>query len=96
MDAIFNMDEAGLFYAMKPDRTVVHASESDIRGTKRSKVRMTIAVCSNVYGNRRMKPMVIGKSAKPRAFKNFRVQDYCIYRHNTKAWMTSEIFNEWL
>ena len=54
-------------------------------------------MCGNADGSDILQPFVIGKAAKPRAFKGktggqlgFR------YRHNAKAWMTSVLFEEWL
>ncbi|UYV79285.1 hypothetical protein LAZ67_17001909 [Cordylochernes scorpioides] len=40
--------------------------------------------------------LIIGKSAKPRCFRNFSPHFYCTYTTNSKAWMTSSIFQEWL
>ena len=41
--------------------------------------------------------LVIGKSAKPRCFKRVNVSNLGIYyRFNKKAWMTAQIFREWL
>ncbi|GFV98326.1 tigger transposable element-derived protein 6 [Trichonephila clavipes] len=46
-------------------------------------------------GSEKITPLVIGKSAKPRCFKgiNSFPTKYC---SNKKAWMTTELFNEWL
>ncbi|GFX83746.1 uncharacterized protein TNCV_350101 [Trichonephila clavipes] len=46
-------------------------------------------------GSEKITPLIIGKSAKPRCFKvinSFPTK----YRSNKKAWMTTELFNEWL
>ncbi|GFX83763.1 tigger transposable element-derived protein 6 [Trichonephila clavipes] len=46
-------------------------------------------------GSEKITPRVIGKSAKPRCFKvinSFPTK----YRSNKKAWMTTELFTEWL
>ena len=32
---IYNMDEAGLFWQMEPDRTLVTANEVEVRGMKK-------------------------------------------------------------
>ncbi|GFU62367.1 tigger transposable element-derived protein 6 [Trichonephila clavipes] len=46
-------------------------------------------------GSEKITPLVIGKSAKPRCFKG--INSFPIkYRSNKKAWMTTELFNEWL
>ncbi|GFV83149.1 uncharacterized protein TNCV_1898761 [Trichonephila clavipes] len=46
-------------------------------------------------GSKKITPLIIGKSAKPRCFKG--INSFPInYRSNKKAWMTTELFNEWL
>ena len=43
------------------------------------------------------KLLVIGKSLRARCFKNVNVDNLPVtYRANKKAWMTSQIFTEWL
>lgn len=43
------------------------------------------------------KPLVIGKAAKPRAFKYINANDLPVtWRWNKKAWMNSELMAEWL
>jgi hypothetical protein len=45
----------------------------------------------------KIKPLVIGKSRKPRCFKGVKLQDYEVsWFFNKKAWMTREIMSEWL
>ncbi|XP_042149492.1 tigger transposable element-derived protein 6-like [Ixodes scapularis] len=90
---IFNGDETALFYEMLPTKT--HALKGDpCVGGKHSKVRVTVFVCANMDGTERLKPFVIGKSKRPHCFRN-----QCIpvrYRNNKKAWMTRDLFEEWL
>jgi hypothetical protein len=43
----------------------------------------------------KLKPLVIGKSKKPRCFGGLKSLPV-IYEHNTKSWMTSSIFEDWL
>ncbi|GFU62156.1 tigger transposable element-derived protein 6 [Trichonephila clavipes] len=46
-------------------------------------------------GSEKITPLVIGKSAKTRCFKG--INSFPTkYRSNKKAWMTTELFNEWL
>ncbi|GFW21089.1 tigger transposable element-derived protein 6 [Trichonephila clavipes] len=46
-------------------------------------------------GSEKITPLVIGKSAKLRCFKG--INSFPTkYRANKKAWMTTELFNEWL
>lgn len=89
---IYNADETGLFYQMLPNRT--HTLKGDkCVGGKNSKVRVTVLLCCNMDGSDRRLPFVIGKSKKPTCFGQFVPVRY---RHNKKAWMTRELFGEWL
>ena len=91
---IYNMDETGLFFRMTPDRTLTFKGDA-CHGGKKSKERITVAVCANMDGSDKMQLLVIGKFQNPRCFKNVKslpVQ----YFANRKAWMVSEIFEEWL
>jgi hypothetical protein len=43
------------------------------------------------------KPFVIGKAAKPKCFKNLKINNLAvIWRNNKKAWMTAATMEEWL
>ena len=53
-------------------------------------------MCCNADGSDKLKPFVIGKSAKPRCINNFTSSIYLRYVNNSKAWMTSYLFGEWL
>jgi hypothetical protein len=40
---------------------------------------------------------VIAKAHRPRCFgKTYNPETYVRYRHNAKAWMTADLFKEWL
>ena len=93
-DDIYNADETGLFYCMQPSRTMHYRGER-CTGGKQSKERLSVLVCANMSGTEKSKLLVIGKSEKPRCFKNVKTLPV-VYRNNTKAWMTSSIFLEWL
>ncbi|XP_063215856.1 tigger transposable element-derived protein 6-like [Bacillus rossius redtenbacheri] len=91
---IYNMDETGVFYNLLPDHTMAYRGEP-CHGGKRSKERITVALCCNADGSDKMKPLVIGKFLKPRCFKG--VTNFpCQYEANQNAWMTSKIFRDWL
>ena len=93
-DDIYNMDETGLFFRLEPDKTL---ASGPVKGRKKSKERITVALCCNASGTDKMMPLVIGKSKNPRGFpKNFNVQQIVHYFHNQKAWMTSTLFSEWI
>ncbi|XP_053406646.1 tigger transposable element-derived protein 4-like [Mercenaria mercenaria] len=79
---IFNMDETGLFYRDSTKSTYFKKGE-DCSGGKRSKERLTVALCASMTGND-----FFGKRSN-RWLSGSR-------KTNKKAWMTGEIFEEWL
>ncbi|KAG0441503.1 Tigger transposable element-derived protein 6 [Dictyocoela muelleri] len=90
---IFNCDETALFYKIMPSKSLV----SKVRhGSKLHRDRISILLCVNSTGTEKIKPLVIGKFNKPRCFKNFKYNDMINYEFNNSAWMTSEIFTQWL
>lgn len=92
---VYNADETGLFFRALPDKTLAFRSEK-CSGGKLSKERLTILFCANMAGQKE-DLLVIGKAARPRAFKNVLVRDLpAIWKFNKKAWMTQDIMNEWL
>src|SRR4051794_25031444 len=66
---IYNADETGLFFKCLPDRTLNRKGRRCTNG-KLSKERVTLMLCSNSTGTDKLTPIVIGKSAQPRCFKN--------------------------
>lgn len=68
-DDIYNADETGVFYQILPDKTL-EFKKVDCHGGKKSKERLTAMVCANMTGNDKLPLLIIGKSAKPRCFKN--------------------------
>lgn len=50
-------------------------------------------LCANAEGTNKIKPLVIGKAAKPRCFNNF--ENPLGYDHPESAWMTANIFRKW-
>lgn len=90
----FNMDETGLFYNMKPERTLSLKGET-CRGGKKCKERLTVLLCCNADGSEKLKPLVVGKFEKPRCMKGI-THLPCEYRANKNAWITSKLFSDWL
>jgi len=107
---LFNTDETGLFYGqalfflcssgtdlmdrMPPDRGLADKKRSGVKGTK---VRLTYLFTANVDGSEKLPPLVIGKAKRPRAFeKKTGAQLGFHYQNNAKAWMTGDIYQEWL
>ena len=65
-------------------------------GGKHSKERVTLFLCAFADGKFE-KPLVIGKSLKPRFFKEININNLPVKWHaNKKAWMTSKIMESWL
>ncbi|KFD64096.1 hypothetical protein M514_23806 [Trichuris suis] len=92
---IFNADECGLFFKAMPDRSLALKGDKCKSG-KLSKERFTVLLCASATGEK-LKPLMIGRSAKPRAFRNLRPDDLPVtWRSNKCAWMTAAIFEEWV
>ena len=69
-----------------------------IKGGKLPKERLSVLLCASILGEK-LKPLVIGKSAYPNAFRKnkIKVENLPItWRSNKAAWMTADIFKEWL
>ncbi|GBB94568.1 hypothetical protein RclHR1_23820001 [Rhizophagus clarus] len=91
---IYNADETGLFFRMELNQTLGTSSAS---GYKMDKNQISILFCTNATGNHKFQPLVIGKSSNSRCFKNFNKSALSVtYRTNSKVWMHSDIFLEWL
>lgn len=88
---IFNADETGLFFKMSPSATLKFKNEKCVGG-KMSKQRVTVLVCANATGTEKIELLVIGKSQKPRCFKNVKKLPVK-YAANNKAWMVAELFD---
>lgn len=92
---IYNCDETGLFFRAVPNETLKLKKEKCKNG-KLSNERLTVLLCVNMIGDFE-KPIVIGKSAKPRCFNNLDMSKLpVIWNANKKTWMTSRIMENWL
>lgn len=95
-DQLFNADETGLNFRMLPSKTLAARKESSAPGYKKKMERITILNCCNASGTFKFQPMIIGKSKKPRAFKNCNISSLPVYYRNKKnAWMSGELFKKW-
>lgn len=95
-EQIYNPDETGLLWKCLPDRTLVSCLEKSAPGFKKSKDHLTVLGCTNATGTHKLKPVMIGKFAKPCCFKNVNMNVLpVIYKSQRNAWMNSEIFAEW-
>ncbi|KAK3101564.1 hypothetical protein FSP39_004521 [Pinctada imbricata] len=90
---IFNCDETGLFFRALPDKTYSKRGQ-ECRGGKHAKERVTVMFACSLTGEK-LKPLVIGKAARPRCFKNVNTSNLPVtWEHNRKSWMTSDIFQK--
>ncbi|GBL74291.1 Tigger transposable element-derived protein 6 [Araneus ventricosus] len=95
MTDIFNADETDLFYRVLPEKTLCLEGEK-CSGGKISKERLTLLLCCNMLEDFEI-PVVIGKTKKPRCFKNIDVRKLSVsWKSNKKAWITTEIMSDWL
>ena len=58
-------DETGLLWKCLPQRTLVSCGKKSAPGFKKAKDRLTVLGCTNATGTHKLKPVLIGKSAKP-------------------------------
>jgi hypothetical protein len=86
----FNLDEFALFYRALPNTTMSLKGERCTDG-KQSKIRVSVLAGANQAGTEKLPLLVIGKYGRPRCFKNA-VSLPTKYKHNSKAWMTSLLF----
>ena len=92
---IYNADETGLYYRALPERSMVVRGDPR-KGINTSKERVTVLLACSAAGEK-LKPLLIGKSAKPRCFKGVdKAAIPVTYRANRKALMTGVLFKEWL
>ena len=91
---IFNADETGLYWRAMPDGTLSFKN-AEASGCKVPKERVTLLLACNMDGTEKLEPLTIGKSKQPRCFKNVKRLPVA-YEANKNAWMTSDIWEEWL
>jgi len=78
-------------------KSMVFKGESS-KGGKFAKERQRVMLCCSATGEK-LKPFVIGNTARPRTFKQNSVTPDNLpvtWKHNKKAWMTTCVFEDWL
>ncbi|KFD50662.1 hypothetical protein M513_08469 [Trichuris suis] len=65
-----SFDETGLQWKALPKRSLASRAEDATTGCKPSKERVTVLICANSSGTRRIPLLLIGKSKKPKCFKH--------------------------
>jgi hypothetical protein len=77
-----------------PDRGLSDRKQSGVKGKK---LRLTYAFTTNADGSEKLPAFIIGKAARPRAFnKKTGAQLGFYYRNNAKAWMTAQLYQDWI
>jgi len=60
IENVYNADDTGLFFRLGPNKTL--ATKSDrAKGIKKDKERITVLLCCNSTGTKKVKPFVIGR-----------------------------------
>ncbi len=96
VENVYNMDEMGLFYKLLPIRSYVKVEHhKNARGLKlmKAKDHVTLFIATNATGNNKVLLCLIGKSLKPRCFKNGPPR--LKYFSQAKAWSDSKVFKHW-
>ena len=93
---IYNCDETGVFFRALPQKSLI-PNGGEQSGIKDSKDRFSMLVCANALGEK-LKLWIIGKSKRLHSFPRYTsaLEQYVTYRSNSKAWMTGDIFMEFL
>ena len=90
------MDETGLFYKLLPNHSYVKSDHrKNAQGIKlmKAKDHVTLFISTNAMGNDKVPLCLIGKSLKPRYFKNGPPR--LKYFSQAKAWSDSKVFQQW-
>ena len=91
---IYNADETGIYYRALPDGTLTFSTDK-LSGSKKAKDRITALVAVNMDGSDKRPLLIVGKSKQPRCFRG--VQQLPLpYSNNKNAWMTGDLFRNWL
>jgi len=90
---IFNTDETDLLWRGSPNRTIMIRGESSA-DCKQAKERMSVLLTASATGEK-LPPLIIWKSRIPRAFNEV-IPSGAKWFLNSKAWMTSNIFDNFL
>ena len=87
-EQVFNMDETGLYWKQKPDKSYIGKDEKLMPGYKATKDRLTLLFGGNASGNMKLKPLIIYCPENPRILKNIaRGSLPVVWKSNPKAWV---------
>ena len=81
------MDETGLYWKKKPDKSYIGKDEKLMPGYKAAKDRLTLLFGGNASGNMKLKPLIIYRPENPRTLKNIAKGSFpVVWKSNPKAW----------
>ncbi|XP_071056808.1 tigger transposable element-derived protein 6-like [Onthophagus taurus] len=93
-DDIYNADETSLYYRDIPDE---YLNRTSLSNYKKATERITVLCCANMSGGDKRELLIVGKSTKPRCFQDLITEALPVeYHANKNAYITSEIFQNWL
>jgi hypothetical protein len=96
-DDIYNFDETGYYWKMKPDRSLTTFTTS---GKKKEKARITVGLTCNATGTDKLPLWFIGTAARPNCFRSANLFGLeaigAFWRYNKTAWMNHHIMKEYL
>jgi transposase len=84
LDDVWNMDETSFFFDCSP----VVAEQRQMETMEQVAQRLTVTLAMNATGSERLEPTVVGR-------RSLEAGDGKYYSNST-AWMTAEVFCEWL
>lgn len=93
---IYNCDETGLYWRLIPDKSL---STQSIPGQNKNKARISLLFCCNSDASDKVPLWFIGTSKRPKTFaaSGINIENLgCVWKSNRRAWMTGDIFKEWL
>ena len=91
-DKIYNCDETSFFFKMIGNRTY-EVKGKQAKGQKINKERVTCLLFTNMSGDDRFKPVIIGRTCKAETLlKNKGIG--CEYYSNSTAWMCKDFFED--
>jgi hypothetical protein len=86
----FNADETALFAFAPPDKGM---ASKQLSGKKKEKFRISLLFACNQTGTNKLPIFFIGRSKRPRCFRNKEPSAFGFYyANNKKAWMTALLF----
>lgn len=93
-DQVFNATKTVLFLKRLPKRSMVEKYNQIANEFKTSNERITFLLCCNASGDRMMKPLIVGKTERPRYLQNVHKAPFH-YIVNKKTWVTENILKVW-